>query len=548
MTESDLASAQASERLRIRIDFELLAVMAAAAAVAGWYIARTGHIWEDYFITFRHSRNLVEGNGLLYQPGERVHGFTSPLGVLLPALFHWLTGATSYEPALRCFRLLSVAALAGCAGLSILALRTGGCGRPVRVFWAAIFLLESKSVAFSTNGMETGLMLFFLAWSFYYLVRGIDEHWLASGLGWAGLMWTRPDGCVYVAVIMLAALVFADGPRRSVWGGIVRACLLCTVLYLPWFIWAWSYYGSPIPHTILAKSRYDGGLLEQTNVWLRGFPSRFWLRSGAVFQPIYALMGPWPTVLFAATQLLALAACLLWAVPAAGRVATIASFLLAWLCVYLTMMQSLFPWYLPPATWCGSVALAAGSFAIAERASLHARLCTRLAGVFCGVAVLCSLFMLVTVAKQMEIQQREIETGNRMLIGLWLREHVQPGETVYTESLGYIGYFSNAHMLDYPGLVSPSVVRCRREHGDGFEKTLRILKPDWVVARFHELAKFRQLDEFDKCYQPQRIFDVSRRLEAYGEVYGKQYLAYDASFGVFRRVPADGGSTHKPGS
>src|SRR5579871_1010837 len=40
------------------------------------YAAYTGHIWEDYFITFRYSQNLVEGQGLVYNPGERVHGFT----------------------------------------------------------------------------------------------------------------------------------------------------------------------------------------------------------------------------------------------------------------------------------------------------------------------------------------------------------------------------------------------------------------------------------------------------------------------------------------
>src|ERR1700691_4148349 len=34
----------------------------------------TGHVWEDFLITFRFSENLVLGNGLVYQPGERVCG------------------------------------------------------------------------------------------------------------------------------------------------------------------------------------------------------------------------------------------------------------------------------------------------------------------------------------------------------------------------------------------------------------------------------------------------------------------------------------------
>ncbi|MBZ0305706.1 MAG: hypothetical protein K8I82_06525, partial [Anaerolineae bacterium] len=34
---------------------------------------------DDAFITFRYSRNLVEGNGFVYNPGDKVLGTTTPL-------------------------------------------------------------------------------------------------------------------------------------------------------------------------------------------------------------------------------------------------------------------------------------------------------------------------------------------------------------------------------------------------------------------------------------------------------------------------------------
>src|SRR5947209_11944763 len=74
------------------------ALVAVALAIA--YALATQHVWEDYFITFQHSRNLAEGRGLVYTPGERVHGFTSPMGVLLPALCYLATGRGSDVPAL----------------------------------------------------------------------------------------------------------------------------------------------------------------------------------------------------------------------------------------------------------------------------------------------------------------------------------------------------------------------------------------------------------------------------------------------------------------
>ena len=66
-------------------------IAVAAFLVALGFAIYTQHVWEDYFITFRCSRNLATGHGLVFTPGERLQSFTSPLGVLLPAGFSWLT-------------------------------------------------------------------------------------------------------------------------------------------------------------------------------------------------------------------------------------------------------------------------------------------------------------------------------------------------------------------------------------------------------------------------------------------------------------------------
>src|SRR6266404_6223228 len=45
------------------------------------------HTCDDAFISFRYARNLVEGHGLVFNPGERVEGYTNFVWVLLAALF-----------------------------------------------------------------------------------------------------------------------------------------------------------------------------------------------------------------------------------------------------------------------------------------------------------------------------------------------------------------------------------------------------------------------------------------------------------------------------
>src|SRR3954468_9902240 len=95
-----------------------LVIAGTAALVCIGFAAFTGHIWEDYFITFRASLNLATGHGLVFQPGERVHTFTSPLGTLLPALFALGGGANVAVRALWGLRLVSACALGGALWLA----------------------------------------------------------------------------------------------------------------------------------------------------------------------------------------------------------------------------------------------------------------------------------------------------------------------------------------------------------------------------------------------------------------------------------------------
>src|ERR1700750_1862664 len=83
-------------------------------AALAWTIY-SNQVWEDFYITYRASKNLADGHGLTFTAGERVHSFTSPLGVLLPALTYLVTGRSSDDVALWLFRFVCIAALGGAA-------------------------------------------------------------------------------------------------------------------------------------------------------------------------------------------------------------------------------------------------------------------------------------------------------------------------------------------------------------------------------------------------------------------------------------------------
>lgn len=505
----------------------------------------TGHIWEDFFITFKHSRNLCEGHGLVFYPGERVHGFTSPLGTLLPAFCYWVTGQTSYEPGLWLFRVFSAAAFAGGGALFLKALRAGGAGKYVQIAFALLYVLDAKAVDFAGNGMETAFMLLFLGWALYLVVLDDPGRWLAAGLAWAGLMWTRPDGCVYVAGLALAGLLFATGPRRPRLAALLKSAAVCVAVYLPWFVWAWAYYGSPVPNTIRAKSNYGRGYHDPVRVvldTLRRVPERL----ADVFQPTYYGHQGWPSWVKVVCLTLGIFSAVCWLLPVRDRLTRLASFCFAVWSLYLAFLVAASPWYLPPTGVCGLLVLTAGGAALARSLPRGRVLAEEVAAAAGVLLVGFSAWVLLASAREFKVQQAEVEWGNRAEVGRWLKDNAGPGERVYAECLGYFGYFSGVRIQDYPGLASPEVVEAaRREPGDFASVALR-LKPEWMALRPHEVEGLSARDEFVRRYKEVKVFDVTGRLEQYPDLMGMGYLKGDAKFTIFRRVPEETASPRTP--
>jgi hypothetical protein len=515
----------------------------ALAAVPLGFALYTGQIWEDFFITFRHSRNLTSGLGLVYNPGERVHGFTSPVGVLLPALCDILTGHGSYLRALWLFRVISAAAFAT-GGLLVWRVLSNGPYPHARWFGVLLYAFDAKGVANSVNGMETAFMLLLVAWQIDLLRTGLTRHWFALGLCWAGLMWVRPDGCVYIAALAMAGLVFTQEPRKALLIGLMKSAAVCTALYLPWFVWAWAYYGSPVPHTVLAKMNVEAAPTDHLGNPLFHPVLRFVLVMGKVFQPTY--YGPadtsWHWGLWAFTSLMGGFCVFYWLAPVRDRVGRAASLSFALLCAYFASMSIVYPWYMPPAAVLGAIVIAQGAFALAGAARRQPRMAGLVAGAVLTLMVAERVYVFALACRQAAVGQELVEVGNRERIGLWLKDQIDrgAGDRVCLEPIGYVGYFSGCKILDWPGLVTPEVVRLRRENGLDFYGLPEALRPDWVVLRPQEAQEMERRPYFCEHYVLVKTFDVSAEVERTVFLPGRAVLQYDAVFLVYRRKGRSG--------
>jgi hypothetical protein len=529
----------------------VLAILGLSVAIPLYFTCSTHLVWEDFLITYRFSENFARGQGLVYFPGERVYGFTSPLNALLPALFAWVTGATEFWLPLWLFRCVSLAGLAfACLAITSLLTRepeaaTTRAAWFVGLLFPLVAVLEIKTTAFAMSGQETGLVLGFLAPAFALACLGWSAHWRLGGLLWAGLMYSRPDAFVYLGALMIVALGFSPDSRQTLGRAFLKSGVVCVLLYLPWLIFTWSYYGSPIPHTVVAKfgiEAYDTttfSFLAPVAAAIHKAPEVLCWTLAPIYDWLDAGLGTWPRWMHDGALALELLAILYWVIPTkdrVGRMASLFSCLLFAYLVYENVIGQYAPWYFPPLAFMSLVAI------VSAIATLTRRIGGRFPAYGLGILLLSGLlgflaFNFSASLRPLRFKQEVIEWNHRRMIGLWLKEHVVPGEAVYLEPLGYIGYFSQCRMLDWPGLVSPEVVRARRtldrKSGYTWVEAAEVLKPSWIVARSAEAGAMKDRDFFVKNYELKKVFDVADRIKAAGQVPGMRMVYAESVFGVF---------------
>ncbi|HVU33488.1 MAG TPA: hypothetical protein VHE61_08635 [Opitutaceae bacterium] len=524
-------------------------LLLAAFAVPLYFAFCTNHLWEDFFITYRVSQNLVHGHGLVFQPGEHVHTFTSPLGVLLPALCSWVVGGHNDPAAIWLFRVLCSGFLAASMALVLRLTRHLQLGTAGMVATVGLFLLDAKISDFTSDGMETAIVLFFFLWTMLALIEERGRM-LRLGIGVAGLLWSRPDGFVFAGAMIVGFGVFdwfavkETTGRRNYLRSLIAALVLGGVIYLPWFVWAWHYYGSPIPNTILAKSAGVGGegvagILQYVPRLLGG---NAWITR--IFMPSNYMLGGWGEMLFGFSCVLTIPATLYFLLPRANRVGRAMSLSLFLGGIYLESIPQ-FPWYYP---WWQVLALLVDGAIVSDLFAACARLAAhspglavryrRGLGAFVGALLAVQLGVWCCSAVQMQLNQRIIEDGVRRPIGEWLHAHARPGDTVMTEPLGYFGYYSQLKMLDWPGLSAPEMTRAIKEGINSWPALIEHFQPDWVVFRPREVKAVLAKDEkaFRAEYQFQFAMDARSRIAAHRFYPGRDFAMYDSVFMVYRRV------------
>jgi hypothetical protein len=137
--------------------------------------------------------------------------------------------------------------------------------------------------------------------------------------------------------------------------------------------------------------------------------------------------------------------------------------------------------------------------------------------------------------------QREIEDKVRTPLGRWLHDHVRPEEIVVSESAGYVGFYGNVKLYDYPGLTSKEAYAIMKgigpKHNDIMAEVAAV-RPSFVVFRFDEYEYLQNtFPHLAARYEEVARFSV--RLGAASLQWGGvTYQNIDRKFIVLRRISA----------
>ncbi len=211
----------------------------------GQLLAFAGIKGEDCFITFRYARNLAEGRGLVYNPGEYVEGISNPYWALCNAALY----ALGMAKGLACTLLIFLHAVAGWWVLARVAREWFGRGSWLSVLPLLPVACMTALPAGFQNGLEGSAV--FLGASL--LCAGIAlERPAVLAAGVFLLLGNRPEAPAFaaLAVVWLGWEVFSgrlSWKRGLVWAGVILGMVVAMVVA------RWAYYGDIVPNTLRAK-------------------------------------------------------------------------------------------------------------------------------------------------------------------------------------------------------------------------------------------------------------------------------------------------------
>ncbi|MCU0612478.1 MAG: glycosyltransferase 87 family protein [Candidatus Eisenbacteria bacterium] len=432
---------------------------------------------DDPYITYRYARNLATGNSLVYNPGERVLGTTSPLFALI------LGGLTllGRDPAFW-GKLVSCLSL-GVVGVLVGRLVGGASRREHRsLAWLVAGALAVLDPLLITGGFGSETFLHVSLIFGAFLLLDSPKQVIAGVLLGCAIV-CRGDAVVAAAVYLA---VWTVRNRRLP----VHAVIGLGTLAGAWGMFAWAYYGTPIPQTLAIKRL-------QAHVWGSDF-----LEGIAFYAMRYFGESRWVMVIapLAAIGLLRIIRLRL----------TVCGALVVWALCYLGAYAILnvphvYIWYYSVVS---PVLVMLACLGTADLAGRRRPVGALLAGAGVVTAFVAFIQCEQAFHRWLPYPRHPVYVEAAQ----WIEAHSPQEATIAAFEVGAVGYASEHRIIDLWGLVTPDVGHHTMALGDG-TYALRRFRPDYLIVHRELWGNERLLLEapwFDEAYRFEMSFSSPR--------------------------------------
>ncbi len=429
--------------------------------------------FDDPYITYRYTVNIAQRHGFVYNHGERVLSTTAPGYALLLVPAAWLG-----------LPIPLVSNALGCLSLALGGLAFWLLGKTWNTFFLSstgLLLYPLCPLLLPTLGAETCLYVTLVLYGFLFYARGQLN---ATALVLAAAILVRADAVLAGAVMGLHFLI----ERRSPFPW--RALIICGMLLLPWFVFAWLYFGAPLPVTLAAKQRQ--GMMAISQGFFEGLLA---LLHGYWRMPIYHLH-----FLVGLTGLISvLARRPAWAI------------LLAWNGVYIAAYTALgvtrYFWYYGPLA-VGTMVLVATGVMVVYRLTCRV---WRKGWAQIGIAVLLLALFLPQAYALYELSRvNDQRVQIYRTVGQWLYDQTPVEASVGTLEVGIIGYYARRRMIDFAGLIQPETalqLGSMTTYEDAARWSFKHFQPDYLVLQAGHFVRLEQDAAFQAHCRSRETFE-----------------------------------------
>lgn len=214
---------------------------------------------DDAYISFRYGKNLMEGNGLVYNAGEYVEGYTNFLWVIITAPFTKIQSIDISKFTLSIGLIISAFNI---YLLLLISKEFAGLYIHKAKFFvllpALLFVLDDSVAFWAIGGMEFPLYTFFIlsAIYFYFKVNDKPSNVIVLSAFLMLITMTRPEGNM-IFLLTLFHMIIKRGKITDFRYKFLMMVVLYSIFLILYYGFKYSYYGQLLPNTFYAKGVTD---------------------------------------------------------------------------------------------------------------------------------------------------------------------------------------------------------------------------------------------------------------------------------------------------